>query len=56
MELLVVALVLVAISVIVFALDFATWVTRSLISLGLAFFAGGVVVWLIDILIDQGKL
>jgi hypothetical protein len=53
---LIVALILVAVAIIVFTIDFAGWVGRSLISLGLAFFAGSICAWLIDILQAQGKL
>ena len=53
---LVLALILVAVAIIVFAIDFMAVIGRSLVSLGLAFFAGGIAAWLIDILQAQGKL
>lgn len=55
MDLLFVALFLVAIAAVVFAIDFVAVVSRSLIALGLAFFASGVAIWLLDILADLGK-
>ncbi len=52
---LIVALILVAVAIILFALD-ALKIAQPLISAGLAFFAGGIAAWLIDILHSQGKL
>lgn len=53
---LLVALILVIVSVIVFALDFLGWAGRALIALGLAIFASGIACYLLDILHGQGKL
>lgn len=55
MELLFVAVFLVAVAAAVFIVEFARSSWQSLQALGLALFAAGVAVWLIDILNDLGK-
>jgi len=55
MELLFLALFLVALAAAVFVVDFARSNWQSLTALGLSLFAGGVAIWLIDILADLGK-
>lgn len=56
---LIAALILVAVAVILFVVDFMApevVPNKRLQSLAMAFFAGGVAAWLIDILHSQGKL
>lgn len=53
---LVVALILVVVAAIIFAIDFARGAFVSLVSLGLALFASGVAAWLVEILHTQRKL
>ena len=55
MDLLFVALFLVAVAAVVFAVELARSNAQSLTALGLTLFAAGVAVWLLDILIDLGK-
>lgn len=56
MDILYIAVVLTLISAVVFAAEFVITEPKPLRALGLSLLASGVTVWLLDILLDQGKL